>query len=383
MATLSDWERVREKPLGSGGQSTVYLVRRPERRIARDKSFEAIKRWASQDLREQEWALEYARATMNIAREEYASELGALKVFNPRAGGLEAEQQALGRMKNEIAVLNQKRPGMLKLLDSNESENCIVTEYCPRGTLADHLMDYKGNAKRALTSFYSLVKTVMDLHKETIVHRDIKPQNIFMGDGDELLLGDFGIVFLPNQPDRLSVTNESVGPRDFMPPWVLRNDQPGEIKPSFDVYMLGKVLWCMVAGRLKLHREDFLDPQFNVVNLWPNDPYMHAVNTILGKCVVDREEKCLPSAQDLYLIVGAYVEMLERGGQPLTPGVPRPCRVCGVGFYVPEGFVRTSPRLNPNETGLRFWSDGNTGTLPVRVLVCDTCGHLELFSGGS
>jgi serine/threonine protein kinase len=230
-----------------------------------------------------------------IAREEDASELGALKVFNPRAGGLEAEQQALGRMKNEITVLKQKRPGLLKLLDSNESENCIVTEYCPRGTLADHLMDYKGNAKRALTSFYSLVKTVMDLHKETIVHRDIKPQNIFMGDGDELLLGDFGIVFLPNQPDRLSVTNESVGPRDFMPPWILRNDQPGEIKPTFDVYMLGKVLWCMVAGRLKLHREDFLEPQFNVATLWPNNPHMHIINAILAKCVVTHEKDCWPA----------------------------------------------------------------------------------------
>src|ERR1700689_4068816 len=106
MATLSDWERVREKPLGAGGQSTVYLVRRPERRMTRNKSFEAMKRWASQDLREREWALEYANATIDVAREEDASELGALKVFNPRAGGFEAEQQALGRMKNEIAVLN-------------------------------------------------------------------------------------------------------------------------------------------------------------------------------------------------------------------------------------------------------------------------------------
>jgi hypothetical protein len=79
----------------------------------------------------------------------------------------------------------------------------------------------------------------------------------FVGDRVKLILGDFGIVFLPNQPERLSVTGESVGPHDFMPPWVYLDEQPGPINPNFDVYMLGKVLWCMVAGKLKLHREDF------------------------------------------------------------------------------------------------------------------------------
>jgi hypothetical protein len=43
MGTLSDWEKVRPEPLGSGGQSTVSLVRRPERRTAREKSFDIIK----------------------------------------------------------------------------------------------------------------------------------------------------------------------------------------------------------------------------------------------------------------------------------------------------------------------------------------------------
>jgi serine/threonine protein kinase len=282
VGTLSDWEKVRQEPLGGGGQSTVYLVRRPARREAREKSLETLKALSAQNLNYPS-AADFARASLDVAREESPSELGALKKFNPRAAGPAAEQQALGRMKREIEVLEQNRPGLVKLLDRNESENWIVTEYCANGTLEQHLARYKGNVKLALTSFLSLVKTVLELHKETIVHRDIKPQNIFVGDGNELLLGDFGIVFLPNQPDRLSVTNESVGPRDFMPPWVFLGDLPGEISPAFDVYMLGKVLWCMVAGRLKLHREDFLHPQLNVVKMWPNDPDMHMVNTILGK----------------------------------------------------------------------------------------------------
>ena len=120
-----------------------------------------------------------------------------------------------------------------------------------------------------------------------------------------------------------------------MPPWVLLDDQPA-INPAFDAYMLGKVLWCMVSGKLKLHREDFRDRRFDLTKLYPNDPHMHIINTILEKTVVAREGDCLRSAQDLWLMVGALLEMMERGGQLWKDGVPKPCQVCGVGYYEPE-----------------------------------------------
>jgi serine/threonine protein kinase len=334
MGSDSTWEKVSSDPLGSGGQSTVYLVRTPQRRDARDKSHGILRELSAQSLSETTGTADaFARATLDIGRGDNPSELAALKMFRSRDDGFEAEQQALERMKSEIVVLAQNRPGLVRMLDHNESERWIVTEFYPEGTLDRHLSMYKGNVRLALAAFLSLVRTVADLHKDGIVHRDIKPQNIFMGHGGELLLGDFGIVFLPNQPERISVTGESVGPRDFMPPWVFLDEQPGNINPSFDVYTLGKVLWCMVSGRLKLHREDFLEDRLNVVKLFPYDPNMHMVNSILEKCVVTRERDCLRTASDLALIVATYSWMLEHNGQLVRDDVPRICRVCGLGNY--------------------------------------------------
>jgi serine/threonine protein kinase len=370
LGKLSEWEKVTPEPLGSGGQSKVFLARRPVRREAREKSFKVLRELSGQGFSDQT-ALAFAKASLDVAREDYPSELGALKVFNPRAAGPQAEEQALARMHNEIAILEQNRPGLLKLLDSNESDRWIVTEYCHQGTLERHLTKYKGNARLALKSFFPLVQTVAELHKEPIVHRDIKPQNIFVGDQGELLLGDFGIVFLPNQPERLSFAGESVGPRDFMPPWVFFDDQP-TINPAFDVYMLGKVLWCMVTGKLKLHREDFLDPRLDVTKLYPNDPGMHIINEILKKAVVTREQDCVGSAVDLWLVVGAYWEMIERGGQLWKDGVPKPCRMCGRGFYRSDGAV--------SEGDLRLWiHPSEPKPFPVRLLSCDACGHVQVF----
>ncbi len=80
----------------------------------------------------------------------------------------------------------------------------MVTEYFSGGTLEDHLVDYKGNPVLALKAFRSLVNTVAQLHKEGIVHRDIKPANIFIGKDHELILGDFGLVFVPDRAPRIT-----------------------------------------------------------------------------------------------------------------------------------------------------------------------------------
>jgi serine/threonine protein kinase len=377
MGSDSTWEKVSSEPLGSGGQSTVYLVRTPKRREARDKSLRIIRDLSGQGLSEiTGTALSFAKATLDIGRDEFPWELGALKVFHPRADEFEAEQQAVDRMKSEITVLAQNRLGLARMLDHNVSERWIVTEYYPDGTLERHLPLFKGNVRLALAAFLPLVKTVADLHKDGIVHRDIKPQNIFTGSRRELLLGDFGIVFLPNQPERISMTGESVGPRDFMPPWIFLEEQPGKINPSFDVYMLGKVLWCMVTGRLKLHREDFLEDRLNVVKLFPNDPDMHMVNSILEKSVVARERDCLRSALDLSLIVGTYSWMLEHNGQLVREGVPRICRVCGLGNYQAIGAGLTSSlALNQFANGV----DQHMSVFRMTPFACDKCRHIQFF----
>ena len=135
---MSNWEKVSpDKPLGRGGKSTVYLVRRPERTEARERSFAAIKKWSGQDLSNRQAASDFSRAVLDVAREDHPHELGALKVFHPRGDRPEAKEQAVARLRSEIAVLRQGHPGLVKLLDENESERWIVTEYCHRGTLED------------------------------------------------------------------------------------------------------------------------------------------------------------------------------------------------------------------------------------------------------
>jgi serine/threonine protein kinase len=275
---------------------------------------------------------ELAEATWSYARPDAPEELGAMKIFGIR----EDEQQSLARLKQEIQILRQNRPGLAKLLDSNESERWMVTEYFPEGTLEDNILRYEGKPALALKAFLSLVKTVSQLHSEDIVHRDTKPANVFVRSNDELVLGDFGIVFIPDQPARLTRTNESVGPHDYMPPWADVGTRLAKVEPNFDVYMLGKLLWSMVSGRPVLRREWFAQPENDVTRLFPHDPHSYMINDILEHCVVEKPDKCFTTAGDLLLQVLSFVETIKQRGQILWDNIPRPCHVCGNGHYAQQ-----------------------------------------------
>jgi serine/threonine protein kinase len=378
------WEVIGD-PLGAGGQSEVFLVRGPERVNARKKDIEQIfsfSPWGtSMAATRARLTGEFIEAVADYARTELPSELGAMKVFILRDTGSGGEQQAVSRLTQEVEILREGRPGLPKLLDFNLAARWMVTEYFPAKTLEYNHSKYKGNVLRALKAFLSLVKTVAALHAQGIIHRDIKPANVFVREDDELVLGDFGIVFLPDQPLRLTRTNESVGPHDYMPPWADVGGRLGEIHPNFDIYMLGKLLWCMVSGRLRLQREWFERPENNLTVLFKEDPAMHMVNVILRRCVVERPEQCQTSASDLAIIVSTYIQMLERGGQDLHEGIVRPCRVCGHGHYQNSGYASTIPPI-PSDVpvGLRLWVSGNSPTLPVYPYVCDSCGNVQFFT---
>jgi len=259
------------------------------------------------------------------------------------------------------------------MLDSSIDERWIVTEYYPTGTLEAHPLRYRGNAHSALVAFRSLVSTVANLHKDGIVHRDIKPANVFIDSDDQLVLGDFGIVFTPSNQDRATLTNERVGPRDFMPPWA-EAGRLEDVGPNFDVYMLGKLLWCMVTGKSRLVREYYDRAENNLTSIFKHDPNMHAINQILDHCVVEEPDECCSSAVDLLLIVNTHLAIIETGGQLLNDGVPRPCHVCGLGEYEPE---------RSNTWNIRLWPAGtptaDTTLLAVRPFACSNCGHVQFF----
>ncbi len=88
-----------------------------------------------------------------------------------------------------------------------------------------------------------LAKTLCLLHKKGIVHRDIKPQNIYYYN-EKYCLGDFGVVDFPDRQE-LTSFQEAVGPKATMAPEMRYNAKNADGKAA-DVYSLAKTLWILL-----------------------------------------------------------------------------------------------------------------------------------------
>ena len=85
--------------------------------------------------------------------------------------------------------------------------------------------------------------TALELcHKKKIIHRDIKPQNIFISDNGDYKLGDFGIA---RTIEKTTGEMSRKGTYNYMAPEVFRGDRYGT---GADIYSLGAVLYTLLNG---------------------------------------------------------------------------------------------------------------------------------------
>lgn len=122
--------------------------------------------------------------------------LFALKVFSPDSRAKEEWKQGFMR---EVHVLRDcDHPAIVKVFDEGVLEDgrpFFVMEYLPR-TLWGAMQDGKLNELEKLSIIMQLLSALDYLSRRDpyVVHRDIKPKNIFLKAGT-CVLGDFGLVF--------------------------------------------------------------------------------------------------------------------------------------------------------------------------------------------
>lgn len=80
----------------------------------------------------------------------------------------------------------------------NESILQIITEYCPNGDLGKLIKHFKSSnksiSKKDVKRFSKQICSgLVYLHDKKVMHRDIKPDNIFLTECNECVIGDFGL----------------------------------------------------------------------------------------------------------------------------------------------------------------------------------------------
>jgi serine/threonine-protein kinase len=113
-------------------------------------------------------------------------------------------------------------------------------------------------------------------HEKGIVHRDIKPDNIFLvkrGDVDFVKVVDFGIsksMDTESEDVRLTQTGMVLGTPLYMSPEQARGDD--DLDHRIDIYALGVILYEAATGEVPFQGKNYLNILTQVISDEPNDP---------------------------------------------------------------------------------------------------------------
>lgn len=175
----------------------------------------------------------------------------AIKVLKPE---LAAEVDAERFFAEIQTTANLQHPHILPLFDSGEADGLLfyVMPYVDGASLRERLEASGALSVEEAVRYGAALGDALDhAHRQGVVHRDVKPANVMVADG-EPLLADFGIALaLESQAsDRLTRTGSSIGTPGYMSPEQAAGE--AEVDARSDVYALGALTYEMLTGQRPL-----------------------------------------------------------------------------------------------------------------------------------
>ncbi len=193
--------------IGKGGMARVYK--------SRDK---ALNRYVA----------------VKILKEDYKDDKEFVRRFN-------TEAQAAASLSN---------PHIVSIYDVGCEDGMyyIVMEYIEGETLKSYI-DRVGVIQWRKAAEFSLqiCEGIEEAHNNSVIHRDIKPQNIIMTPDGVLKITDFGIARAATQATTTMASNNTIGTAHYLSPEQARGGYTDE---RTDIYSMGVVMYEMLTGVL-------------------------------------------------------------------------------------------------------------------------------------
>jgi serine/threonine protein kinase len=111
--------------------------------------------------------------------------------------------------------------------------------------------------KEAIKIIAQIAQALYRAHRDKLIHRDVKPDNILMTKDGQAKLTDLGLVKEVEADLNLTRTGRGLGTPHFMAPEQFKNAK--NVDARCDIYSLGATLYMMVTGEMPFHNSGPLD----------------------------------------------------------------------------------------------------------------------------
>jgi serine/threonine-protein kinase len=248
-------------------------------------------------------------------------------------------QEYMNNIENLIRFQNEARissalnhPNIVKIYDYGEIDNLpfIAYEFIKDQTLRD-VLDFKRylSVPEACSVMLEILEGVNYIHSRNVIHRDLKPLNIFYGADGSVKISDFGISVIVGSKMNVNENAKIMGTAQYLAPELIRGG-----KPSFqsDIYSLGITFYEIITGKVPF---DSSDPKEVVamqvkkvmpspILLMPNTP--KEIERIIFKATakdpIKRYKTCQEMKED--------IAMVYRNKKMMNKGHSRLARIFGL-----------------------------------------------------
>jgi len=285
-------------------------------------------------------------ATVYLARDVRLDRAVAIKIAHPE---LARDREFVDRFIGEAhAVARLSSPNVVAVFDQGSTGdlNYIAMEYVPGPTLRE-LLTARGrlNPREALDIIERVLAGLAVAHDAGIIHRDVKPENVLLGNGTSVKVADFGLARAASGI-RQTRSGLLIGTAAYLAPEQVASNSSDQ---RTDVYAVGVMLFEMLTGRQPHTGETPLAVAYKHVNsVVPAPSSVHpdlppALDTLVA-LATSRDPDLRPADARHYLHAISEV----RRGMPLPPVTRQDTQPAGAtGYTAPSVTGPAGPMAGP------------------------------------
>lgn len=274
----------------------------------------------------------------------------AMKVLRPEIG---ANSEALKRFQREAKVTSAlQHPNIVQVIDFSTIDGgqpYLVMEFLDGPELAQLLNGSKSLPLHKVVAYLKQIASgLMAAHQNDVVHRDLKPQNIFVlkvagSDHDLIKIVDFGISKISAVTATITSASTVIGTAQYMSPEQARG-RIDTIDAKSDQFSLALIVYEMLTGQTAFQGDSVSSLVYQIVHEEPrglddpDGPIPPALASVLKRALEKDKERRFPT-------VKAFADAFE-GAATASPRVSATTIVSQISMLDVGVRVQARPRLS-------------------------------------